>query len=97
MALPITFDTFRFVKKLKDAGFPDQQAEALSDAFKDAQSETDIATKRDLEHLEMSLRNDLKTLELKLADTKSELIRWVVGAGFLQTALITALLLKLVK
>ena len=36
-------------------------------------------------------------LQLALAETKSELIRWVVGAGFLQTALITALLLKLVK
>lgn len=34
-------------------------------------------------------------LELKIAETKFDLIRWIVGAGLLQTALITALLLKL--
>jgi hypothetical protein len=30
-----------------------------------------------------------------LADTKAELIRWVVGMSFLQISLITALLLKI--
>ncbi|HEY8037358.1 MAG TPA: hypothetical protein VIF37_17390 [Methylobacter sp.] len=34
-------------------------------------------------------------LELKIAETKAELVRWIVGAGFLQTALIAALLIKL--
>lgn len=33
--------------------------------------------------------------ELKITETKSELIRWIVGAGFLQNALMTALLLKM--
>jgi len=33
--------------------------------------------------------------EVRLAETKSELIRWVVSVGLLQTALITALLIKL--
>jgi hypothetical protein len=37
-----------------------------------------------------------KDTELKIAETKSELIRWVVGVGLLQTTLIAALLLKLV-
>lgn len=41
---------------------------------------------------EMELRMDVK-----LAEMKSGLVRWVVGAGFLQTALIAALLLKLIK
>jgi hypothetical protein len=49
-----------------------------------------VATHHDIEELRLEL-------ELKLSETKSELIRWVVGAGFLQTALIAALLLKLVK
>jgi hypothetical protein len=38
------------------------------------------------------LRADLKK---DIAETKSDLIRWIVGAGLLQTALITTLLLKL--
>ncbi len=33
--------------------------------------------------------------EDKLAENKADLIRWVVGVGVLQAALITALLIKL--
>ena len=47
----------------------------------------DVATKHDLKETELKL-------EIKIIETKSELIRWIVAAGFLQTALITALLLK---
>ncbi len=79
----ITFEPLKFAKKLQEAGVPIAEAEAISEAFKDVQAELDLATKQDL--------------QLALAETKSELIRWVVGAGFLQTVLITALLLKLVK
>jgi hypothetical protein len=35
--------------------------------------------------------------EVKLAETKSDLIRWIVSVGLLQTALITALLLRLIS
>lgn len=35
--------------------------------------------------------------KLDLAETKAEPVRWVVGAGFLQTVLIAALLTKLIK
>ena len=59
----------------------------------------DLATKRDLKELESVLKRDIKELELrfevKLAENKADLIRWVVGVGVLQTALITALLIKL--
>jgi hypothetical protein len=79
----ITFDTLKFAKRLRNAGVPTAEAEAISEAFKEVQAELDLATKQDL--------------QLSLAETKSELIGWVVGAGFLQTALIAALLLKLVK
>jgi hypothetical protein len=35
----ITFDTLKFVRTLKAAGVPEIQAEAFSEAFKDAQSD----------------------------------------------------------
>ena len=45
-----------------------------------------------------SLDSRLREFELKsevrLAETKSELIRWIVSVGLLQTALITALLIN---
>ena len=47
----------------------------------------DVATKHDLKETELKL-------EIRIAETKSELIGWVVAAGFLQTTLITALLFK---
>lgn len=86
----ITFDTLKFVTRLKESGLGENQAVAITEAFKEAHGEAEVATRRDIEELRLEL-------ELKLSETKSELIRWVVGAGFLQTALIAALLLKLVK
>ena len=48
----ITFDTHKFVRRLKEAGVPEGQAEAVADAFRDAQGETDLVTKQDLRELE---------------------------------------------
>lgn len=93
----ITFDTHRFVQRLKESGIAENQAEAITEAFKEAHGEAEVATKRDVELIRNDLRETELKLEVKLAETKSDLVRWVVGAGFLQTALITALLIKLIK
>jgi len=47
-----------------------------------------LATKRDLRESELRL-------ELKIAETKADLIRWVVGVGLLQITIIAGLILKL--
>jgi hypothetical protein len=36
-------------------------------------------------------------LEVKIADTRSDIIKWVVSVGILQSSLITALLLKMMQ
>ncbi len=101
----LVFDTHDFVRRLHDAGFSETQAEVLTRLQQESVNATleqvhnaEIATKQDLRETELALKHELREMELKLelkiADTKSELIRWIVGAGFLQTALITALLLK---
>ncbi|EGW20732.1 DUF1640 domain-containing protein [Methylobacter tundripaludum] len=91
----LAFDTYAYIRKLKESGIPEEQAraqvEALSLALEQFQSElhlSESATKQDIRESEL-------TLELKIAETKAELVRWIVGAGFLQTALIAALLIKL--
>lgn len=86
----ITFDTHLFVRKLRETGITEPQAEIIAEAIKEAQTGLDVASKVDLELLRADLKRDL-------AETKAELIRWVVGAGFLQTTLIAALLLKMMK
>lgn len=45
--------------------------------------------------LDSRLRESELKSEVRLAETKSELIRWIISVGLLQTALITALLIKL--
>ncbi len=56
-----------------------------------------IATKRDLRELELTLENKIKDVELKIEQSKAELVRWVIGAGFLQVALIAVLILCLTE
>ena len=86
----ITFDTLRFVTRLKESGLSEPQALAITEAFKEAHGEAEVATKADIRELELKF-------EAKMAETKAELVRWIVAAGFLQTALIAALLIKLIK
>jgi hypothetical protein len=57
-----TFDTHKFVRRLKEAGLPEMQAEAIADAFRDAQGEADLATKVDLRELEYRLTIKLGSL-----------------------------------
>lgn len=51
----ITFDTLKFVERLKHSGISDKQAKAFSEAFREAQWEMDIATKHDLKVLAYQL------------------------------------------
>ena len=88
----LTFDTLAYVKTLRDAGVEEKQAEAQATALATVlkSSATDLATKSDLDLLKAELKRDL-------SETKAELIRWVVGIGFLQSALIIGILAKVAK
>lgn len=61
-----------------------------------------IATKRDIRELELKielvkseLKRDIETVRKEMAETKADLIRWVVGVGLLQVTIITALIMKI--
>jgi len=95
----ITFDTHDFVKKLKEAGFSEEQAETLTNLQKITASTTleqarhdyhldDLATKRDLNEGQLKLQKEI-------AETKADLVKWVVAVGLLQITIITSLLLRL--
>jgi DNA gyrase/topoisomerase IV subunit A len=106
----ITFDTHVFIKKLTESGLTEQQAEAITELQKETIKTTleqakhdhdlnDLVTNKTLDNRikETELKMELVCSELKrdLAETKSDLIRWLVGVGMLQAALIAALLIKL--
>lgn len=52
-------------------------------------------TESRLQHEIGQVRLEVKAVEIKLAETKAELVRWVVAVGLLQTTLIIGVLLKI--
>src|SRR5260363_260020 len=66
MAAVFPFDTHKFVRKLKSAGFNDPQAEALTEAVQESYVSAELATKADLREYKSAIRNDLEKLETNL-------------------------------
>ena len=58
----ISFDTRKFIRRLRDAGISEEQAEAIAEAFREARIEAEIATKTDLRELEYHLIIKLGTM-----------------------------------
>ena len=63
----ITFDTHKFIRKLKDVGFEEKQAEALTEALLSAIEDSELVTRKDL--------------QIELAPIKSDLsvVKWMLG------------------
>ncbi|MEO5335774.1 MAG: CCDC90 family protein [Magnetospirillum sp. WYHS-4] len=70
----ITFDTLKFVHRLRDGGFPEPQAEAIAEAFKDATGDAELATRRDVERLEARMDARFERIDGEL-----KLNRWMTG------------------
>ena len=66
----LAFDTLKFAKRLKEAGFTEQQAEALAHAGAEL-IEQNLATKGDI----ADLKRDIKELEVKIEQIRSDLAR----------------------
>ena len=77
----ITFDTLAYSKKLQSAGMTRDMADAMANAQADAMREVlasqELATKKDL--------------YLALAETRHEILKWVIGTMIAQTALIVGI------
>jgi len=106
----VHFDTLQIANRLKAAGFSEAQAQAITEIQLETSSETlqqaihdyhidDVATKRDLRELETHLEHKIELLRAEtsrlIAESKADLTRWIIGAGFLQTTLIIGVLLKI--
>jgi hypothetical protein len=93
----VPFDTYAAVKRLREAGFDEGQAEALIRAVTEAQARADLATKGDLTETHNALKADMADLrhELKqdMAALESRLIKWM----FVQAIGIIGLTVTLVE
>lgn len=77
----ITFDTYKFVRKLRDAGFDERQAEAVANAFYDATTDVAPVTR---EYFDVKLKAEIEA-------AKSDIIKWVAGLLIAQAALVATL------
>ena len=89
MSEAIAFDTHRFVKRLTENGFTEQQAEVLVDEQVQLLN-SNLATQADI----IAVQRDIEVLrqetEANLAEVKSDLIKWMVGALIAQGGVIVA-------
>ena len=66
----LAFDTYAAVKKLKEAGFTEQQAEAQTALLTDVIA-GELATKHDIE----TVKHDIETVRLDIENVRAELKR----------------------
>ena len=104
MTEAIAFDTHRFVKRLTDCGFTEQQAETLADEHV-ALLNANLATKTDIAKIEAGIETlrqetkadvaavkaDVAKVEAKIETVKADLLKWMFGAMIAQGGLIVAL------
>ena len=70
--MSVAFDTHATVKRLTGAGFPEPQAEALSNVVHSAVT-GGVATKADLEAVEQRLRGEMAEMKADLRSEMAEL------------------------
>lgn len=70
----ITFDTLKFVHRLRDSGMPEQQAEAIAVAFYEASGEAGLAAKAGMREL----RQEMMALKTEIIG-ELKLTRWMLG------------------
>ncbi|MEJ6115617.1 hypothetical protein [Aeromonas salmonicida] len=78
----LVFDTHKFIRRLRDAGIEEKQAEAIVEAFQEAQSDMQPVTK---DYFDSRLKAEVEA-------AKSDIIKWVAGLLIAQAALVAALL-----
>jgi hypothetical protein len=77
------FDTLKVYERLKGADLSEKAAKEIAEIFRETIEER-LATKRDLTELE-------KHFDLKLAEAKVDIVKWVAAMLVAQAALISAL------
>ena len=104
MSEAIAFDTHRFVKRLTESGFTEQQAETLAEEHV-ALLNANLATKADIAAIEADIaavKADVARVEAGIETlrqetragietVKADLLKWLFGALIAQGGLIVAL------
>jgi len=88
----LAFDTYAAIKKLKEAGFTEQQAEVQTALLSEVVA-GELVTKRDMKELESSLKQELRVLEER-TEGRFKLLQWMLGFNMALTIAVLFLLLR---
>ena len=78
-----TFDTLKVARRLRDAGLPEAQADALTEAMRESVSAADLVTKADL--------------KVELSELRADILKWMFGVVGVQTLVILGAVIALVR
>ncbi|BBO59120.1 hypothetical protein [Mycoavidus sp. B2-EB] len=92
------FNTLRFANALKNAGVSNAHAEAAAEALAEilALYAQELSTKEDLRLAKEELRHEIsdlrKDMDIKSANMKFDLLKWIIGLAIAQTGLVVGAL-----
>ena len=93
MAHAFQIDTLAFAKRLQAAGADERLAEAIVEGITDADTSS-LATKEDLRQVETALKEDIRQVETAIktdiANSHADILKWLFGIIFAQTAIVIA-------
>ena len=79
---PVAFDTLKLAQRLESAGLPPKQAQEMASAFSDTIGDTVVSR---------------EYLDLRLAELKAEILKWVLSTVGLQTIVIIGAIGALIR
>ena len=88
----ITFDIQPFFTELKEAGFDDQQAEAVINTFKKVYEDADLATKSDIKDLRQEMRHEIREVRHEMREMRYQIIISLGGMIAVAVAILAALI-----
>lgn len=69
-----------------------REIEAVRTELKHDIKNSEITLRREIEAVRSDLKQDIKALEVKIAETRTDIIRWVIGISFAQLGFLVAIL-----
>lgn len=94
MIQAITFDTLAFAKKIEASGVEPKHAEAIAEALSSVfeNSRETLATKQEISLLRKEMEKLSFEFDSKLSKVRMDIIMWVVGLLFAQTAILISII-----
>ena len=89
MAHAIQIDTLAFAKRLQAAGADERLAEAIVEGITDADTSS-LATKEDIALVKEDIRQVETAIKTDIANSHADILKWLFGIIFAQTAIVIA-------